>query len=283
MRFHEVSIMPIIFDLKDVSYSYLGKFEALKEINLEISQGEQVSFIGTNGSGKSTLLSIIDALLFPTSGEFCAFGKPVEEAVFDSLAESEFRTFFRKKVAFVFQNSDVQLFSSTVFDEIGFGPLQLGMTQDEVKERVEDVMNLIEISKLGDRAPHTLSGGEKKKVCIASALATNPDVLLLDEPTAGLDPRTQLWLIELFQELGKAGKTIVIATHDLDTVEHISKRAVVMGEDHTIKADRSACDVIGDLDLLLAANLIHKHMHRHGSVYQEHYHPQYQGHKRAKG
>lgn len=275
--------MPIIFDLKDVSYSYLGKFEALKGINLEISQGEQVSFIGTNGSGKSTLLSIIDALLFPTSGEFRAFGNLVDEAVFDSLTESEFRTFFRKKVAFVFQNSDVQLFSSTVFDEIGFGPLQLGMTQEEVKERVEDVMGLIEISKLGDRAPHTLSGGEKKKVCIASALATNPDVLLLDEPTAGLDPRTQLWLIELFQELGKAGKTIVIATHDLDTVEHISKRAVVMGEDHTIKADRNSCDVIGDLDLLLAANLIHKHMHHHGSVYQEHYHPQYQGHKRVKG
>ncbi|MCP1391883.1 MAG: ABC transporter ATP-binding protein [Methanothrix harundinacea] len=274
--------MPIIFDLKDVSYSYLGKFEALKGIDLAISQGEQVSLIGTNGSGKSTLLSIIDALLFPTSGKFFAFGNLVEEAVFDSLAESEFRTFFRKKVAFVFQNSDVQLFSSTVFDEIAFGPLQLGMTQDEVKERVEDVMDIIEISKLVDRAPHTLSGGEKKKVCIASALATNPDVLLLDEPTAGLDPRTQLWLIELFQELGSAGKTIVVATHDLDTVEHISKRAVVMGEDHTIKADRSSCDVIGDLDLLLSANLIHKHMHRHGSVYHEHYHPQYQGHKRAK-
>jgi cobalt/nickel transport system ATP-binding protein len=274
--------MPIIFDLKDVSYSYLGKFEALTDIDLAISQGEQVSLIGTNGSGKSTLLSILDALIFPTTGEFLAFGRPVEEAVFDSLAESEFRTYFRKRVAFVFQNSDVQLFSSTVFDEIAFGPLQLGMTQDEVADRVADVMGLIEISKLKDRAPHTLSGGEKKKVCIASALATNPQVLLLDEPTAGLDPRTQLWLIELFQELGRAGKTIVVATHDLDTVEHISKRAVVMGEDHTIKADRSSCDVIGDLDLLLSANLIHKHMHRHGSVYHEHYHPQYHSHKKAE-
>jgi len=269
--------MPIIFDLKDVSYSYLGKFEALKDVNLSISQGEQVSLIGTNGSGKSTLLSILDALIFPTTGEFLAFGQPVEEEVFDSLAESEFRTFFRKNVAFVFQNSDVQLFSSTVFDEIAFGPLQLGMTKEEVTERVEEVMDLFEISKLRDRAPHTLSGGEKKKVCIASALAINPEVLLLDEPTAGLDPRTQLWLIELFQELGGAGKTIVVATHDLDTVEHISKRAVVMGEDHTIKADRGACDVIGDLDLLLSANLIHKHMHRHGTVFHEHYHPQYHG------
>ena len=274
--------MSIIFDLQDVSYSYLGKFEALLGINLRISQGEQVSLIGTNGSGKSTLLSIMDALLFPTTGEFFAFGRPVEEEVFDSLADSEFRTFFRERVAFVFQNSDVQLFSSTVYDEIAFGPLQLGIATEEVAGRVDDVMGLVEISKLRDRAPHTLSGGEKKKVCIASALATNPDVLLLDEPTAGLDPRTQLWLIELFQELGRAGKTIVVATHDLDTVEHISKRAVVIGEDHTIKADRNSCDVIGDLDLLLASNLIHKHMHRHGSVYQEHYHPQYQGHKKVK-
>jgi len=272
--------MPVIFDLKDVSYSYLGKFEALKGISLAISQGEQVSLIGTNGSGKSTLLSIMDALIFPTSGEFLAFGQPVEEEVFDSLAESEFRTYFRKRVAFVFQNSDVQLFSSTVFDEIAFGPLQLGMTSEEVAGRVEDVIDLVEISKLKDRAPHTLSGGEKKKVCIASALATNPEVLLLDEPTAGLDPRTQLWLIELFQELGRMGKTIVVATHDLDTVEHISKRAVVMGEDHTIKADRKSCDIMGDLDLLLAANLIHKHMHRHGSIYHEHYHPQYHSYKK---
>jgi cobalt/nickel transport system ATP-binding protein len=272
--------MTIIFDLKDVSYSYLGKFEALKGINLSISQGEQVSLIGTNGSGKSTLLSIMDALIFPTSGEFYAFGQPVEEEIFDTLAESEFRTYFRKKVAFVFQNSDVQLFSSTVFDEIAFGPLQLGMSQVEVADRVEDVIDFVEISKLRDRAPHTLSGGEKKKVCIASALATNPEILLLDEPTAGLDPRTQLWLIELFQELGRAGKTIVVATHDLDSVEQISKRAVVMGEDHTIKADRKSCDVMGDLDLLLAANLIHKHMHRHGTIYHEHYHPQYHDHEK---
>jgi len=274
--------MSIIFDLQDVSYSYLGKFEALLGINLRISQGEQVSLIGTNGSGKSTLLSIMDALLFPTSGEFFAFGRLVEEEVFDSLADSEFRTFYRERVAFVFQNSDVQLFSSTVYDEIAFGPLQLGMAQEEVKERVEEVMNMVEISKLASRAPHTLSGGEKKKVCIASALASNPDVLLLDEPTAGLDPRTQLWLIELFQELARAGKTIVVATHDLDTVEHISKRAVVIGEDHTIKADGRSCDVIGNLDLLLAANLIHKHMHRHGTVYQEHYHPHHHLHPKGR-
>ena len=98
------------------------------------------------------------------------------------------------------------------------------MNPEDVRIRVLEVMEMIEITKLKDRSPHTLSGGEKKKVCIASVLANNPDVLLLDEPTAGLDPRTQLWLIELLQELGIAGKTIITATHDLETVEQISKR-----------------------------------------------------------
>lgn len=261
-----------IFDLRNVSYSYVGKINALMEINLKISQGEQVCIMGANGSGKSTLLAIIDGLVFPTSGEYYAFGQPVSEEVFDSIKDNEFRYYFRKKVGFVFQNSDVQLFSPTVFEEIAFGPLQLDLPKEEVFSRVEDVIEMMDISKLRDRAPHTLSGGEKKKVCIASVLVTSPDVLLLDEPTAGLDPRTQLWLIELLQELGRAGKTIITATHDLDIIEQISGRAVVMGEDHRIKVDRGTKAVLSDLELLLAANLIHKHMHRHGSIAHQHLH-----------
>jgi len=261
-----------IFDLRNVSYSYVGKINALMEIDLKVSQGEQVCIMGANGSGKSTLLAIIDGLVFPTSGEYYAFGQPVTEDVFDSIKDNEFRYYFRKKVGFVFQNSDVQLFSPTVFEEIAFGPLQLDLSKEEVRSRVEDVIEMMDIGKLRDRAPHTLSGGEKKKVCIASVLVTSPDVLLLDEPTAGLDPRTQLWLIELLQELGRAGKTIITATHDLDIIEQISDRAVVMGEDHRIKVDRKTKVVLGDLELLLAANLIHKHMHRHGTIAHQHLH-----------
>ncbi len=268
-----------IFDLRNVSYSYMGKIDALKDISLKISQGEQVCIMGANGSGKSTLLAIIDGLVFPTTGEYYAFGQPVGEEAFDSIKDNEFRYYFRKKVGFVFQNSDVQLFSPTVFEEIAFGPLQLDLPRDEVVSRVEDVIEMMDISKLRDRAPHTLSGGEKKKVCIASVLATNPDVLLLDEPTAGLDPRTQLWLIELLQELGRAGKTIITATHDLDIIEQISERAVVMGEDHGIKVDRGTKAVLGDLELLLAANLIHKHMHRHGTIAHQHMHSHEKEHK----
>ncbi|AKB33986.1 ATPase component NikO of energizing module of nickel ECF transporter [Methanosarcina siciliae HI350] len=128
------------------------------------------------------------------------------------------------------------------------------------------------MTKLKDRSPHTLSGGEKKKLCIATVLATNPDVLLLDEPTAGLDPRTQLWLTELLQELGSMGKTIIIATHDLELVEQISKRAIVMGEDHRIVVDGDAEKVLTDLELLLSTNLIHEHMHMHGKLVHEHLH-----------
>jgi cobalt/nickel transport system ATP-binding protein len=264
--------METIFDLHDVSYTYLEKFEALNNVNLTIAAGEQISIMGANGSGKSTLLSILNALVYPTSGEFYAFGTPVSEEALNSLEDNEFGRYFRKKVGIVFQNPDIQLFSSTVFDEIAFGPLQLGLSKDEVKKRTEEVISMMGISSLRDRAPHTLSGGEKKKVCIASILSINPDVLLLDEPTGGLDPRTQLWLIELLQDLAKAGKTIITATHDLDIVEQISTRAIVFGENHTVKAD-SNCDIVmNNLELLMSANLIHKHMHRHGKLMHEHLH-----------
>jgi cobalt/nickel transport system ATP-binding protein len=261
-----------IFDLRDVSYIYLDKFEALRDVNLKIGKGEQVAILGANGCGKSTLLSILNALIYPTSGEFYAFGNRVTEDAFDTLQASEFNRYFRRKTGFVFQNPDVQMFSSTVYDEIAFGPLQLDLPKEEVKRRVDDVIGMIGIEKLRDRAPHTLSGGEKKKVCIASVLASSPDVLLLDEPTAGLDPRTQLWLIEFLHELGHTGKTIITATHDLDAVEHISNRAIVMGEDHRIRVDANSASVVNNLELLLSTNLIHKHMHRHGTIAHQHIH-----------
>jgi len=271
--------MDTIFELHNVSYTYLQQFEALKDVNLTIHTGELVAIMGANGSGKSTLLAILNALSYPISGEFYAFGTLVREEIFDTLEDNEFNRFFRKKVGYLFQNPDVQLFSSTVFDEIAFGPLQLDMPQEEVKQRIEDVLKMLGIEGLRDRAPHTLSGGEKKKVCIASILATNPDVLLLDEPTGGLDPRSQAWLVDLIQALAKAGKTIITATHDLSIVEKISTRAIVVGEDHTIKADRDCTAVMNDRELLMSANLIHRHMHRHGKLMHEHLHAHSQEHE----
>jgi cobalt/nickel transport system ATP-binding protein len=264
--------MGTIFDVRNVSYTYLGKIDALKDISFKVSQGEQISIMGANGSGKSTLLALLDGLIFPTMGEFHAFDNKVSEEAFDTIKDNEFRSYFRKKVGFVFQNSDIQLFSPTVFEEVAFGPLQLDISPEEVKTRVTEVLEIIGITRLKDRSPHTLSGGEKKKVSIATVLATNPDVLLLDEPTAGLDPRTQLWLIELLQELGRAGKTIITATHDLETVSHISKRAIVMGEDHKIVVDGDVEMVMNNLELLLSTNLIHEHMHIHGKLMHKHLH-----------
>jgi cobalt/nickel transport system ATP-binding protein len=264
--------MQTIFDLRNVSYTYPGKLNALKDITLQINAGEQVAIMGANGSGKSTLLSILNGLIYPTSGEFFAFGSQVTEDAFDTLEDNEMARYFRKKVGFVFQNPDVQLFCSTVYDEVAFGPLQLDLSKDEIVKRVDDVMKLVGIENLKSRAPHTLSGGEKKKVCIASVLSVNPDVLLLDEPTGGLDPRSQLSLIELLQALAKAGKTIITATHDLDIIEQISTRAVVFGEDHTIKVDDSSKNIMNDLEVLMANNLIHRHMHRHGDLVHQHLH-----------
>lgn len=264
--------MDTIFDLRDISYSYVGKINALKDISLKVKGGEQIAIIGTNGSGKSTLLAILNGLIYPTSGEFYAYDNLVNEEAFDAIKDNEFRSYFRTKVGFVFQNSDIQLFSPTVFEEIAFGPLQLDVPPEEVKSRVEDVLEMMGITKLRDRSPHTLSGGEKKKVCIATVLVNNPEVLLLDEPTAGLDPRTQLWLVELLQELGRSGKTVITATHDLEIIEQISNRAVVMGEDHGIKVDGSTVNVLDDMALLLRVNLIHEHMHIHGKTVHEHLH-----------
>jgi cobalt/nickel transport system ATP-binding protein len=261
-----------VFDLRKVYYTYPGKFDALKDVSLRIDAGEQVAIMGANGSGKSTLLSILNGLIFPTSGEFYAFGSQVTEEAFDTLEDNEAAAYFRKKVGFVFQNPDVQLFCSTVFDEVAFGPLQLDLPKGEARRRAEDVMGLVGVAHLRGRAPHTLSGGEKKKVCIASVLAVNPDVLLLDEPTGGLDPRSQLWLIELLQELSRAGKTIITATHDLDIIEQISTRAIVFGEDHTVKVDDRSNSIMNDLEVLMANNLIHRHMHRHGDLVHQHLH-----------
>lgn len=275
--------MKTIFDLRNVSYSYVGKIDALKDVSLKIGLGEQVSVIGSNGSGKSTLLAILNGLIYPTSGDFYAFDNHITEEVFDSIKDNEFRTYFRTKVGFVFQNSDVQLFSPTVFQEIAFGPLQLNISPEEVTTRVENVLEMMKITNLRDRAPHTLSGGEKKKVCIASVLVNNPDVLLLDEPSAGLDPRTQLWLVELLQELGAAGKTIITATHDLEIIDQISERAIVMGEDHRVKKDGKTIKVLDDMALLLNVNLVHEHMHFHGKTVHEHIHAHIDGHMHEHG
>ncbi|GBE55469.1 MAG TPA: ABC transporter ATP-binding protein [Euryarchaeota archaeon] len=244
----------ILFELNNVSYSYLGRFNALKNISLKVVQGERIAILGANGAGKSTLLKLMDALNFPTSGSIKAFGRALTEKEIDD--SGDFTRYFRKKVGLLFQNPDIQLFSPTVFDEIAFGPLQLDMGKDEVRKRVGDVLDMLDIGDLVDRSPYQLSGGERKKVAIATILVVNPDVLLLDEPTSNLDPKTKKWFITLLNELNKIGKTIITATHDMQTVTSIADRFIVLSEEHTLVADGPSGDILEDRELLLRTNLI---------------------------
>jgi cobalt/nickel transport system ATP-binding protein len=244
-----------VFACRGLQYSYLDRFPALDAVTFDVPRGQKLALLGANGCGKSTLLKVLDGLVFPTSGTFHAFGEPVTE---DILEDEQFSTGFRSRVGFVFQNSDAQVFSPTVREEIAFGCLQLGQSRELAESRVSDVLAMLAITDLADRAPFQLSGGQKKKVAIASVLVMNPDVLLFDEPTAALDPRTQQWLTDLIVELGRAGKTIVLATHDLDCLDTLADRALVFAEDHTIVADATPQQVLADRDLLLRVNLIHE-------------------------
>jgi len=238
----------------DIRYSYLDKFTALDGVSLTVRRGEKLALLGANGCGKSTLLKVLDGLLFPTSGSFTAFGEPVTE---DSLEDAQLNTGFRSRVGFVFQNSDAQVFSTTVREELAFGPLQMGLDRDEAAGRVEDVLALLGIGELRDRAPFQLSGGQKKKVAIGTVLVMNPEVLLFDEPTAALDPRTSEWLTGLIEQLADSGKTIVLATHDLDSLDRLADRCIVFSEDHRIVADGPPAHILRQRDLLLQVNLIH--------------------------
>ena len=254
------SVLEPIFAMEGVSYAYLDRFAALNDVSLTVHRGERVALLGANGCGKSTLLKVLAGLLFPDRGTFTAFGSEVTE---DALEDEQFNRGFRTRVGFIFQNSDAQVFSSTVRDEIAFGPLNLGLAADEVEQRVHDTLTMLDIIDLTDRAPYQLSGGQKKRVAIASVLVMNPEVLLFDEPTAALDPRTQQWLIELIVELHHTGKTIVMATHDLETIDHLADRCVVFSDDHRFVASGTPREVLADRDLLLAVNVIHERSHLH--------------------
>ncbi len=262
--------------LEKVSYSYYDKISALSDASLDIKEGDQIAIVGANGSGKSTLLQILGGLKFPVTGRFLFGETEVSER---SLRDRGFLRLFRESVGYVFQDSDVQLFCPTVLDELLYGPLQLEISQEEGMNRASDVMQMLEIEHLKDRPSYMLSEGEKKKVAIGSVLTMNPQNLLFDEPTNGLDPRTQIFLVELLFALRESGKTIVFATHDLGLVAELGARVVVLSEDHRIEKAASTDEILGDQDLLLRVNLIHAHAHLHGKTKHAHLHSHYLFHK----
>jgi len=255
--------------LEGVRHEYRAGAPALAAIDLTILSGQHVAIVGANGSGKSTLLKMLDGLVFPTSGAISAFGAPLTA---DALEDPAYRRDFRSRVGFVFQEADVQLFCSDAYDELAFGPLQLGLAREEVERRVREAAQQLRIEQVLDRPPYTLSGGEKKRVAIASVLTMQPHVLLLDEPTNALDPRSQVWLLDVLEEWKQEGRTVVMATHDLSAAAESADRIVVLSEDHTIVADGTPEEVLAQRELLLSVNLIHEHTHRHASTAHKHAH-----------
>ncbi len=249
-----------VFEVRDVTYRY-DAVVALENISLSIARGKRIALLGANGSGKSTLLRLLDALHFPDSGAIAFDGQPLEPEVFDDDA---FAFDFRSRVGLVFQNPDVQLFNPTVFDEVAFAPLQLRWPKERIVKLVAEALDRMEIGHLRDRPPHRLSGGEKKRVALASVLVLNPEVLLLDEPTAGLDPRSESQIIDMLIAWGGDGRTVITATHDLGLVEDIADYCFVL-QAGKIAAEGEPAVVLRDLALLQRANLVHAHRHRHAS------------------
>lgn len=265
-----------IINIEDVHYSYYGKIKALNGISMRIKDGEIFAVIGSNGSGKSTLMQIMNGLVFPDSGKIFFYENEINE---QSLKNKKIFQLMRENIGYVFQNSDIQLFCQTVLDELVFGPVQLGIEEGEAVERAMQVMAMLNIEYLKDRSSLMLSGGEKKRVAIGSVLTMNPSVLLLDEPTGGLDPKTQSFLVELVMNLHEAGKTIVIATHDLALIDDLGPRVAVLSEQHAVKAIGDASQILGNTELLVEVNLIHEHLHQHDKEVHRHPHTHLYSHK----
>lgn len=256
------------FEVCDVSYRY-NHVPALHGLSMRVMQGERVALLGANGSGKSTLLRLLAGLSFPERGEVSFFGEWLSE---QRLEDEDFFFGFRRRVGMVFQNPDIQLFNPSVFDELAFGPLQLRWPKEEIRRRVEQTLEQMGIAHLRDRAPHRLSGGEKKRVALASVLILDPEVLLLDEPSAALDPGSQSQIVDFLVSCGHQSKTVITATHDLDTLEDIADRCYVF-ENGGIAGEGTPLAVLHDVALLERTKLVRPQHHVHGDgIMQPHPH-----------
>jgi cobalt/nickel transport system ATP-binding protein len=256
-----------LFEVDNVSYRY-QQIAALDSLNLKIAGGTRIALLGANGSGKSTLLRLLDGLYFASAGTVKFRNEALTE---DRFGDDAFAHDFRRRVGLIFQNPDVQLFNPTVFDEVAFGPLQLRWPKADVRDRVLAMLEQLRLTHLKDRVPHRLSGGEKKRVALASVLVLDPEVLLLDEPTAALDPRSQSQVIDLLVEWGGGSKSVITATHDLGTLEEIADYCYVLDKGR-LAAECSPADLLHNQELLQRTNLIHAHRHARGGAAEAHSH-----------
>jgi len=237
-----------ILETKNISYSYPDGTKALDGVSVRIKKGSKVAVLGSNGAGKSTLFLNLNGVLKPTGGKVYFNGREVDYKR-ASLTE------LRKNVGIVFQDPDVQLFSSSVYQEVSFGPMNLRLPEHIVRERVECSLEELGISHLKERPTHFLSYGQKKKVSIADIIAMEPEVIIFDEPTACLDPRNSQQLVRLFDKLNRSGKTVILSTHNVDMAYSWADHVIVMKEGK-VEREGMPKDVFRDTDLLESADLI---------------------------
>ncbi|MGB9728451.1 MAG: energy-coupling factor ABC transporter ATP-binding protein [Thermoprotei archaeon] len=227
-------------------FTYPNGVNALKDINLTILKGEIVALIGENGAGKTTLAKHFIGLLKPTKGTVEVFGVDTRKTTVATLA---------KKVGFVFQNPDYQLFAETVWDEVAFALKNFNFPEEEIKKRVREALEVFDLLKYEKVSPLALSGGERKRVAIASVVCYDPEILILDEPTIGQDQIQKNKIIELIRTFANKGKTIIIITHDMDFVADIEPRVILLSKGKVL-ADGRARDILPNLSLLEAAHLL---------------------------
>ena len=235
--------MEEIIRVDNLSFGYPDGQQALTDVNLTIYQGETVALIGPNGAGKSTLLLHLNGILH-SNGAVKVFGRPVDDKNL---------RWVRSKVGLVFQNPDDQLFSPTVFDDVAFGPINLGYSEAKVRELVTRALDWVGMAGYERRSPHHLSLGEKKRIAIATVLSMNPEILVIDEPTSNLDPGSKWSLIELLRGLEI---TKIVASHDLELVQALCHRAIVLDRG-VIIADGATSHILADMPLLMAHGLAH--------------------------
>lgn len=236
-----------MLEARNISYSYDDDSQALKNVSLKINDGEMAAILGKNGAGKSTLFLHFNGIHEPDDGEILIDG---EKLKYNKKALIK----YRQKVGIVFQNPDNQIFAPSVEEDVAFGPLNLKLPMDEVQNRVEEALKRVGMEGFEKKAPHHLSGGQKKRVAIAGILAMRPEIMILDEPTAGLDPQGAIKIMNLLSELNREGITIVISTHDVDLVSKYVNKIFVMADGEII-GEGTPKEIFSNEDLIEKANL----------------------------
>jgi cobalt/nickel transport system ATP-binding protein len=235
-----------LIDVRNVAYAYRDGVEALKGVSLQVEKGERIAILGPNGAGKSTLFRLLNGLLLPSTGAVAIDGLPVERKNFYEI---------RARVGMVFQDSDDQLFNTTVRQEVAYGLTNRRLSETERDDTVEWALSVAGISGYGKRSPHNLSGGEKKRVALASVLAMKPDVLVLDEPTAALDPHGVTSIIQLLNEINQElGITLIFASHDADIIPLLADRVYLLNGGEVVLTGTTA-EVLQQKDVVRSIGL----------------------------